>query len=115
MTREVGSWCAVGRLHGDDEIPWSSTGMNDLGRSTSIQAVRASRASEGITIVHQWWAVYSRNESYEFSSHVIPRLNQRKKKNFDSPWCALAFRNSRAIAGLNVSELRAEKRTRRRS
>ena len=40
----------------------------------------------------------------------MPRLNQRKKKNFASPWCVLALRKSRAIAGLNVSELRAEKR-----
>ena len=61
-------------------------------------------------MVHQWWAVYSRNESYEFSSQFMPRLNQRKKKNLDSPWCVLAFRKSRAMAGLKVSELSAENR-----
>ena len=37
----------------------------------------------------------------------MPALNQRKRKNFVSP--CLALRNSRAIAGLNVSELIAEK------
>ena len=40
----------------------------------------------------------------------MPRLNQRKKKNFASPWCVLGLRNSRAMAGLKVSELSAEKR-----
>ena len=76
---------SVGGLDGDDEIALVLHGTNDLGRSTSIQAVSASSASEGMTTVHQWWAVNSRNESYEFSSHDIPRLNQRKKKNCDSP------------------------------
>ena len=80
--------------------------MNALGRSTSIQPVSASRPIDGSTIVHQWWAVKSRNASYEFSSQRMPWLNQRNKKNFVSP--CLGRRNNRDIAGLNVSELIAE-------
>src|SRR5205823_12700035 len=68
----------------------------------------ASRPSEGRTMVHQWWAPKSRNESYESSTHFRPRLNHRNGGNFVSP--CLGFRNSRAIAGVNVSELNAEKR-----
>ena len=33
--------------------PWSSVGTNDLGRVVSIHPVRASRRTEGATIVHQ--------------------------------------------------------------
>src|SRR3954451_5845838 len=37
----------------------------------------------------------------------MPALNQRKRKNLDSP--CLGLRNSRDMAGLNESELKAEK------
>ena len=59
-------------------------------------------------MAHQWRAPKSRNESYESSTHFSPRLNHRNGGNFVSP--CLGRRNSRAIAGVNVSELNAEKR-----
>ena len=80
--------------------------MNALGRTAIIQPVSPSRASEGTTIVHQWWAVHSRTESYEFSTQPRPALNQRNRKNRVSR--AFWRRNSRDIAGLNESELKAE-------
>ena len=78
-----------------------------MGRSINIHPVSASSPIDGSTIVHQWCAVKSRNASYEFSSQRMPWLNQRKKKNLDSP--CLGRRNNRDIAGVNVSELIAEK------
>src|SRR6478752_3408743 len=81
--------------------------MNALGRSMSIQAVSPSRATDGATIVHQCLAVNSSTESYDSSIHFRPALNQRKRKNRVGP--LLARRNRRDIAGLNVSELNAEK------
>ena len=48
MTREVGSWVVPsGVWTVTMRYPWSSTGMNDLGRSMIIQAVSASRAERG--------------------------------------------------------------------
>src|SRR5262249_28255536 len=81
--------------------------MNDLGRAAIIHAVIASRIADGATIVHQCRAVNSSTASYDSSIHRRPALNQRNRKNRVSP--CLARRNSRAIAGLKVSELRAEK------
>ena len=58
--------------------------------------------------VHHCRAVNSRTSSYDVSTQCIPALNQRNRKNRDGPpW--LVLRNSRAMAGLNVSEFSAEK------
>ena len=64
--------------------------MNALGRSSSIASVSASRPSDGTTIVHQWWAVNSRNESYEFSSQRMPAVEPAEEEELRSrrAWAA---------------------------
>ena len=58
-------------------------------------------------MVHQRRAVASSTASYEVSTHFRPALNHRNRKNRVSP--CFSRRKSRAMAGLNVRELNAEK------